>query len=56
LSVDGFIPLVEVLSPLPSICDAAPVMTRRCTSFMCGSTTSNNRASTFSATSERPRY
>ena len=32
------------LPPRPSICDAAPATTRRCTSFRCGKDTSKNRA------------
>ena len=36
-----------VLPPRPNISAIAPATTRRCTSFMCGRTTSKNRASAF---------
>ena len=45
-----------VLPPRPSISDVAPATTRRCTSFMCGRTTSKNRASASSVTSIPPGY
>ena len=45
-----------VLPPRPNISAAAPATTRRCTSFMCGKTTSKNRASASDVTSTPPQY
>ena len=45
-----------VLPPRPNISAVAPATTRRCTSFMCGRTTSKNRASPSSVTSTPPGY
>ncbi len=53
-SVTAHPPATAVLPPRPNISAIAPATTRRCISFMCGTTTSKNRASPSAVTWRGP--